>query len=643
MVWEKIRLLLLLILSLTSVTIGTAYGAVPDPPTALTGIPGNGQVILSWTAPTNDGGSAITDYKVLFKLSTDSSFSIFSDGVSTSTGATVTGLTNGNLYFFEVRTVNSDGESIGAFVGLQPSATSSFTFVAPPTIDSSTQSAMIALGLPPGFVMPSATVASSANFNPFDSSFNQKLEFTTPFNPTGGGSDIFTTYSIQTYSVPTLTPGQVWVVPSSIIPVTGGIGDIAATKLNQIPPNTPTFIQQTGAALPNGAAAAQGIKLNLVGGASGVNVQTQVLSTPPAGAPAGANFYLDYTLTGGGGVNFGLASLYSSPPEISFTVAPVANSIPHPTNPTNSVNSAITCPDVQLALVEGGVEVTTGITVTRDTAGDTSTACGYKGTVLHLSTYTGRARTSGGGAGGAGGGEGVVSTLELIRQRSCDPDGFGSGISLKLYKVSYDVDVANKLWVEAGSTCGPMVLQLVSDGKISAGSISADQPRLDEKIVKLEAPLHPDQKSFSIVLKDKRDSIIRNFYISEPIYEKDYIKIEQWSSQINYTSTLDSPNINATNTSDSDTTIPSWVRNNAKWWSNGSIGDNDFVQGIQFLVENDIIHVSQTNDDTSSVVSQQIPAWIKNNARWWADGIISDNEFIQSIQWLISNGIMKVS
>ena len=38
-----------------------------------------------------------------------------------------------------------------------------------------------------------------------------------------------------------------------------------------------------------------------------------------------------------------------------------------------------------------------------------------------------------------------------------------------------------------------------------------------------------------------------------------------------------------------------------------------------------------------------IPAWIKNNAGWWANGKIPDSSFISGLQWLISNGIMKVS
>jgi len=31
-----------------------------------------------------------------------------------------------------------------------------------------------------------------------------------------------------------------------------------------------------------------------------------------------------------------------------------------------------------------------------------------------------------------------------------------------------------------------------------------------------------------------------------------------------------------------------------------------------------------------------IPAWIKNNAEWWADDMIPDSAFVSGLQWLIS-------
>jgi len=86
--------------------------------------------------------------------------------------------------------------------------------------------------------------------------------------------------------------------------------------------------------------------------------------------------------------------------------------------------------------------------------------------------------------------------------------------------------------------------------------------------------------------------------------------------------------------------IPSWVRNNAGWWSTGQIQDSDFVSGIEFLINEDIILIPASQ--SSQVTSQEIPSWVKNNAGWWADGLIDDVEFVSGIQYLISNGIMTV-
>jgi hypothetical protein len=86
--------------------------------------------------------------------------------------------------------------------------------------------------------------------------------------------------------------------------------------------------------------------------------------------------------------------------------------------------------------------------------------------------------------------------------------------------------------------------------------------------------------------------------------------------------------------------IPSWIKNNAKWWAEGTIGDNDFVQGIQYLIQQKIIKIPPTQAGTGT--STVIPSWIKNNAKWWAEGTIGDNDFVQGIQYLIQQGIIKV-
>ena len=89
------------------------------------------------------------------------------------------------------------------------------------------------------------------------------------------------------------------------------------------------------------------------------------------------------------------------------------------------------------------------------------------------------------------------------------------------------------------------------------------------------------------------------------------------------------------------TTIPDWIRNNAEWWAQGAIGDNDFVSGIQYLIKEGIIQIPETTS-TGDSESQEIPAWIKNNADWWSQGLISDDDFVKGIQYLVEQGIIDV-
>ena len=37
-----------------------------------------------------------------------------------------------------------------------------------------------------------------------------------------------------------------------------------------------------------------------------------------------------------------------------------------------------------------------------------------------------------------------------------------------------------------------------------------------------------------------------------------------------------------------------------------------------------------------------LPSWVKNNAKWWAEGKISDSEYAQAIQYLLDQGIIKI-
>ncbi len=87
--------------------------------------------------------------------------------------------------------------------------------------------------------------------------------------------------------------------------------------------------------------------------------------------------------------------------------------------------------------------------------------------------------------------------------------------------------------------------------------------------------------------------------------------------------------------------IPDWIKNNASWWADGTISEFEFLAGVSFLIDNGIIKVPPTA--VSSETSDMVPAWVKNSATWWADGIISDEEFVNGIQHLMSLGLIHVS
>ena len=96
----------------------------------------------------------------------------------------------------------------------------------------------------------------------------------------------------------------------------------------------------------------------------------------------------------------------------------------------------------------------------------------------------------------------------------------------------------------------------------------------------------------------------------------------------------------STNQNTQDFVIPGWIKNNAKWWSEGQIGDSDMIKGLQYLISDGIIVIPPTVPSSSA--SQQIPSWIKNNAKWWSEGQIGDSDFVKGIQYMISNGIVSV-
>ena len=94
-----------------------------------------------------------------------------------------------------------------------------------------------------------------------------------------------------------------------------------------------------------------------------------------------------------------------------------------------------------------------------------------------------------------------------------------------------------------------------------------------------------------------------------------------------------------------DDVIPSWIKNNAGWWATDQIDDFTFAQGIAFLIKNKIIQISDlpVTVDGEIIIDEDIviPSWIKNNAGWWADDQILDSDFLSGIKYLVETNIIK--
>jgi len=64
-----------------------------------------------------------------------------------------------------------------------------------------------------------------------------------------------------------------------------------------------------------------------------------------------------------------------------------------------------------------------------------------------------------------------------------------------------------------------------------------------------------------------------------------------------------------------------------------------------------IIPPTESSDDFDAIpdagqraqaFDQHVPAWIKNNAGWWANDEIDDDTFVNTITYLIQQGLIQV-
>ncbi len=85
----------------------------PDPPTNLNAIRET-DITLNWEAPIPLEGRSnnINDYKIEYKLPTDTAWTVYDDGVSALTSATVSGIDDESTYIFRIQAVNDIGAGL---------------------------------------------------------------------------------------------------------------------------------------------------------------------------------------------------------------------------------------------------------------------------------------------------------------------------------------------------------------------------------------------------------------------------------------------------------------------------------------------------------------------------------------------------
>ena len=105
---------------------------LPGAPTIGAAAAGDSAANLSWTAPGNNGGSAITGYVVTPYIGTTAQ--TVQTFVSTATTQTVTGLTPGTAYTFKVSAQNAagTGPASASSSSVTPNFAPTLTFPAPP-------------------------------------------------------------------------------------------------------------------------------------------------------------------------------------------------------------------------------------------------------------------------------------------------------------------------------------------------------------------------------------------------------------------------------------------------------------------------------------------------------------------------------
>jgi fibronectin type 3 domain-containing protein len=206
--------------SASSIATATPAGLASAPPiTGVTG--GNASVVVSFTAPVDNGGAAITNYE--FSTNNGVSFTALATP-STVSPMTITGLTNGSTYAIKIRAVTS----IGA--GAASSATNGYPLTAPST--------PTALTATPGLssIAVSFTPGATGGATP---------TYTATATPVGGGSAISAIGSGSPVNIAGLSNGVSYTISLVATNAAGSSAAVTSGSTSFMPSGVPSVPQIT--------------------------------------------------------------------------------------------------------------------------------------------------------------------------------------------------------------------------------------------------------------------------------------------------------------------------------------------------------------------------------------------------------------
>lgn len=306
---------------------------VPDPPTDVLGVRGNGQATVQFVPPLIDGGAPVTSFTVTAN-----------PGGATATGSAsplvVTGLTNGTPYTFTATATNSVGASVASEVS---SAVTPATNPGAPTAVSATAGngqAVVSFTAPAdngGSTIVSYTVTSSPG----------------GFTATGGASPItvlgLTNGTIYAFTV-VATNGVGNSVPSSVSNIVTPAGSpvpSAPTDVTAVPGNTQATISFTPSgsgspssytvtANPGGlTVSGAGSPLTITGLTNGVNYTFSVVGTNGSG---NSNPGVSNQITAGAPLAPVLTTSFPTVNDITLSFTQASNGTPSIINYKYSLN-----------------------------------------------------------------------------------------------------------------------------------------------------------------------------------------------------------------------------------------------------------------------------------------------------------------